>query len=117
MRRVTLLIGLLLSGCQREAQEGARGALDEGERQRGIALIDPIDQAPVDALIRSLQASARRDPEKVDYWVGLGQAWVRKARERSDPSFYLNASASADVALKHAPGITPALDLRALVLL
>jgi tetratricopeptide (TPR) repeat protein len=42
---------------------------------------------------------------------------VKKARESSDPGYYLNAKACADVALDVAPGSRPAIDLSALVLL
>ena len=40
---------------------------------------------------------------KVDAWVVLGQAWVRKARETADPVYYLNADACATEALKLDP--------------
>jgi tetratricopeptide (TPR) repeat protein len=47
----------------------------------------------------------------------LGRAWVWKARESSDPGYYLNANACADVALGLSPKSGLGLGLRALVLL
>ena len=55
--------------------------------------------------------------KKPEVWVALGRAWLRKARESSDPGFYLNAGASADAALELAPHDNAAANLRGLVLL
>ena len=110
MRRAALWMAMLACGCRHESAQVS-------ERHDRIALVDPSDGAPVDAVIREFQKSARRDPDKVDYWIGLGQSWVRKARERSDPSYYLNAGAAAKVAEQLSPGLPLALDLEALVLL
>jgi tetratricopeptide (TPR) repeat protein len=71
----------------------------------------------VDALIEQTQKSLARNPKKVDFWVLLGRAWVRKAREQSDPGYYLNADAAADLALDLTPDNSAALDVKALVLL
>lgn len=50
-------------------------------------------------------------------WVELGRQWVRKARRSSDPGFYLNAEACAEVALGIEPGFAQALELRGLALM
>jgi tetratricopeptide (TPR) repeat protein len=82
-----------------------------------LALQPPHGSAAVDTLVASLQRSAERNPGKGDIWVVLGRAWVRKARETTDPGFYLNAKACADVALDIDPNDATALDLSGFVLL
>ncbi len=88
-----------------------------GARARRLALAPAPGGADVDVQIRRLASAAERLPRKTELWVALGQHWVRKARESSDPGYYLNAGACADVALESAPHDRLALDLRALVLL
>jgi tetratricopeptide (TPR) repeat protein len=56
-------------------------------------------------------------PQNDDGWILLGQAWVRRARETSDPGFYLHAAACADVILERSPENVAAENLRGLVLL
>ncbi len=68
-------------------------------------------------LVTQSQAAARRQPQLAEAWITLGRAWVRKAREASDPGFYLNADAAANAALARAPGNGAALDVHLLVLL
>ncbi len=87
------------------------------ERARALALAATKDGAPVDLLIEQAQKAIAKNPKKVDWWIVLGRAWVRKARESSDPGFYLNATAAADVALDLAPDNTAALDVKGLALL
>jgi tetratricopeptide (TPR) repeat protein len=67
----------------------------------------------IDAQVRAL----RRNPARDDGWILLGRDWVRKARESSDPGFYLNADACASALLSSQPTHPAALDLRGLVLL
>jgi tetratricopeptide (TPR) repeat protein len=82
-----------------------------------LALADSRGSANVDRQILFLQNAAKKEENKPDAWIMLGRAWVRKARESGDPGFYLNASASADMALAVSPDNYLARDLKALVLL
>jgi tetratricopeptide (TPR) repeat protein len=86
-------------------------------RARKLALAAAHEDAPVDRLIAQLQTAANKQPTKLDWWIRLGHAWVRKARESADPGYYLNADACATVALALSPDDGLAADLRALVLL
>jgi tetratricopeptide (TPR) repeat protein len=82
-----------------------------------LALSKPDGSQPVDATIVALQRSLDTRAPLADVWVLLGRAWVKKAREASDPGFYLYAKASADVALELAPQNRGAIDLQGMVLL
>jgi tetratricopeptide (TPR) repeat protein len=84
---------------------------------RALALQKLVGDGPIEKKIADLQRSAERNPNKVEFWVLLGRAWVQKAREASDPGFYVNANACADVALQVSPDDRLAIDLRGLVLL
>jgi tetratricopeptide (TPR) repeat protein len=88
--------------------------LDTAKR---LALQPPGSSTAVDTLVANLQRAAERDPGRGNLWVVLGRAWVRKARETTDPGFYLNAKAASDVALDIDSGDPTALDLQGLVLL
>src|SRR4051794_8683716 len=55
-----------------------------------LALAPAGGPSAVDRQITQFQTSAKSNPGKSDFWVLLGRAWVRKARESSDPGFYLN---------------------------
>jgi tetratricopeptide (TPR) repeat protein len=81
-----------------------------------LALASPGGTSRVDQEIAALQKAARADETKSDVWILLGRAWVRKARESTDPGFYLNADACADAALAVSSSYA-ARDLKALVLL
>ena len=87
------------------------------DAQRRLALSKSNEGQPVDRLLAGLQESIAHNPGKLDYWIALGRAWVRKARESAEPGYYLNAEACAEVALHLAPDAPLALDLRGLVLL
>ncbi|MFO0679580.1 MAG: tetratricopeptide repeat protein [Polyangiaceae bacterium] len=82
---------------------------------RRLALSPAPGSAAVDTMIQTTQKSVERNPEKVDFWILLGRAWVRKARESADPGFYLNAKACADVAKSISPDNVAALNLEAMV--
>jgi tetratricopeptide (TPR) repeat protein len=85
---------------------------------RRLALQKLEGKRPVDREIEARQkAVTGKAAENADAWVLLGRAWVKKARESSDPGFYLNANACAEIALEVAPGNRAALNLSALVLL
>ncbi len=132
------------TGCQRadalavqEPRAAARAALrgaNGSEGAAGLPLLAPILEAaqaerlallpppadsrsPVDTELVALQEKARRMPSKIESWILLGQAWVRRARESAEPGFYRSADACADMALRLQAGSPLALNLRALVLM
>jgi tetratricopeptide (TPR) repeat protein len=82
-----------------------------------LALASTHGDGETDRLIAHDEALATKLPSKAESWTLLGSAWVRKARESSDPGYYLNANACADLALRASPRDSAALDLRAMVLL
>jgi tetratricopeptide (TPR) repeat protein len=82
-----------------------------------LARSKPGGTQPLDREIEKLEQAVDKSPEKSDAWVLLGRAWVRKAREASDPGFYLNAKACADVALDLAPDNRAAKNLIGIMLL
>lgn len=84
---------------------------------QSLALAPVEGQSPVDLEIARLEKSLRGRAGDAVSWVQLGRAWVRKARESTDPGFYLDADACARLALGQQPGFVPALDLRVLVML
>ena len=113
-----LLLGVAAAGCHKSPPPAAvESSVASGERARRLALLTPPGGQPVDLLLRTLQDRARRDPQKVDWWIALGQSWVRKARESTDSGYYANARACAEVALAIQPTSHLALDLQAQVLL
>lgn len=122
-----LLETLVAPGCQRpqapsvasrpvrEPFAGLRADAMEAERRIALA---PTDGArAVDTTITLQQQAIRRHPAKLESWILLGRAWVRKARETAEPGYYRNAAACAAVALHLQPDNTLALNLRGLVLL
>jgi tetratricopeptide (TPR) repeat protein len=126
MRRKFPAIALsiaLLGGCQRGAatigrEPAARDVIGpRAAPSKSLALQPPHGSAPVDGAIASLEQAAEKNPGKGALWVLLGRSWVRKARETTDPGFYLNARAAADAALDIDPNDATALDLEGLVLL
>mgnify|MGYP002146189937 CR=1 FL=1 len=124
-----LLLGLSASAaCHRDrgplepravsAPTVAAGAsLGGTETARRLALLPARDATATDAVITAMQERVRKDPEKLEHLITLGQAWVRKAREAADPGYYQNADACAELALRLQPDSALALNLRALVLL
>lgn len=75
------------------------------------------ESGSVDRRIGQLTALAKAYPQRLATFIELGRAWVWKARESSDPGYYLNADACVELALALSPGDRLALDLRTLVLL
>jgi tetratricopeptide (TPR) repeat protein len=114
--------GGLLGGCGHSGSRSpATQAAKEPEfspvtRER-LALQRPDGRAAVDVLIANFEHAVEQHPSRGDVWVVLGRTWVRKARETTDPGFYINARAAADMALKLDPIEPSALGLRGLVLL
>ncbi len=82
-----------------------------------LALASPEGLARADRVIADLQGRLRREPTSPEAWIRLGHAWVRKARESSNPGLYRSAADCADAALELAPGERRAMALRGLVLL
>ena len=90
---------------------------DAHAEAKQIALTAPPGSGGIDQEILHWQLAAKRLPGKVEPWIALGQAWVKKARQEADPGFYVNANACADVAEAVDPGGRLGRDLRALALL
>ena len=67
--------------------------------------------------LKHAQAEARNLPSHADLWVAAGHGWVRQARLRTDPGFYVNVEGCAREALLAKPDYPPALELRSLVLM
>jgi tetratricopeptide (TPR) repeat protein len=122
LKLVPVAVALLaaLAGCnekQESAPPPAAAAKQARDDQRLLALALPGGQTPVDQDLVRLQDAARRSPEKVETWLALGHAWIRKARGTGDPGYYLNAGACAEVALRQSPDQRLALSLKGMVLL
>lgn len=124
-RNCALAIAVAASACQRSHADGSRPPAsnrpvqpaDPAARARGLAFSGTRGESRLDREVAVLIARARRQPLKLVSWLELGHAYVQKARAASDPGYYLNAEACAQVALGIAPDDPLALDLRALVLL
>lgn len=82
-----------------------------------LALRAPVGDGPTDRRIGDLQGRLREAPGSVEAWTALGEAWVRKAREASDPGLYHGAEDCAAAALALDPAAPRALALRGVVLL
>jgi tetratricopeptide (TPR) repeat protein len=116
--RAALLLGLCVAGCRGRAP--ADGAGDPQAEARRLATLPPGGTGPVDLAIATLEQEVAARPARIEPWIRLGQAWVRKARNASDPGFYGSARAAAEVALAidpQAPEAAAAQNLQALALL
>jgi tetratricopeptide (TPR) repeat protein len=87
------------------------------DHRRTLALSATKEQAPIDVMIAQTQQALKTNPKKIDFWITLGRHWIQKARETSDPGYYLNAEAAASLALDLDPENAAAIDVRAQVLL
>jgi tetratricopeptide (TPR) repeat protein len=65
--------------------------------------------------VRALVERARARPWSDDAFIVLGRAWVRRAREASDPGYYLHAEACAELVLERSPANLAAKNLRGFV--
>jgi len=81
-----------------------------------VCLSDPGAAGPLDEALRDQQARARKLTLSPDRWIQVARGWVKKARNASDPSLYVQVDRCVDVVLWLDPASLPALDLRALVL-
>jgi tetratricopeptide (TPR) repeat protein len=126
--RSRALVALLaLAGCRRlgtaENAAPAGSALASPAPEpaavaaRRLAFAPTRDDTPVDRKIAGLAKLAATQSERTDVLVELGRAWIKKARESSDPGYFLNANACADLALAASPNDKMALDVRAMVFL
>jgi tetratricopeptide (TPR) repeat protein len=70
-----------------------------------ILLVEPRDQTPLDAQIRSAQKRLQRSALPAAELERLGWLWVAKARASSDPGYYTLAGMAAD-ALEKTHGAT-----------
>ncbi|HEU0024916.1 MAG TPA: hypothetical protein VFQ12_09810 [Thermoleophilaceae bacterium] len=70
----------------------------------------PVDLGPPsgDAVVDS-QRAVRADPSSAAAYAGLGDAYLQRARETGDPSFYSRAERSFDAALRRDPSALGAL--------
>jgi len=127
-RSLALVFLIALAGCRRlgaaenpapapTSSAGDPAPASGGEAARRLALAPTKEHAAVDRRIAALIKLATAQPRRADVLVELGRAWIKKARETSDPGYFLHANACADLALDVAPNDEPALDLRAIVLL
>jgi len=122
-RRLLLLLALgAMSACHRGGAtkadpQATASAVPKIEAAKALALASSQGGSRINNLIIQAQGQAKLNPGKIDPWIILGRLWVRKARETTDPGFYLNANACADVALEIVPDDRLALGLRGLVLL
>ena len=117
-------VGLLVAtaGCERATSNEVAAPAPEPspppvDPNRTLALMPVSGEGPLVKEISDAQAAVEATPRDVDAWIALGQAWVQHARNAYDPGFFLNAEASAAIALGIAPGDRAALNLRGLVLL
>lgn len=71
--------------------------------QRLHAAADRRPVNKIDQLIWDYQARIRRAPDDVNAYAMLGAAYVQRARETGDPTYYGRAEAAFDEALKRDP--------------
>lgn len=84
------------------------------------ALAPVPGNTPLDGELAALQATLRKETppaDAVETWTKLARAFVRKAREASDPRYYQQADAAVEHALKIDPEHNGALQVRQAVLL
>jgi tetratricopeptide (TPR) repeat protein len=93
MRRVSILVlVLILVGCSRPPKPSPTVAWSANERA-----------------IPKLQEKLKSEPDKPDLNASLGQAYLQKARETGDPSYYTKSEKLFDHALSSNPNHTEAL--------
>lgn len=118
---LALTLAALLPACRDPAPPSPRPAPapDTGPAvEDSTGALAPVagDQA-VDGLIRGAQRAVRGNPRRTRPLIELAQAFIRKARERSDPSWYEQARDALDRALRIDRDDATALQLQALILM
>ncbi|HEY3493200.1 MAG TPA: tetratricopeptide repeat protein [Polyangiaceae bacterium] len=120
----SIAVVTLVAGCRSappSRSERARAepahAPTESQRRAALALAEVRGASRTELQIRELQRRVRARPDSEDAWLLLGRAWVRRAREASDPGHYLSAEACANELLARAPEQPAARNLLGLVLL
>ncbi|MBI4819701.1 MAG: tetratricopeptide repeat protein [Deltaproteobacteria bacterium] len=123
MSRSLVLFSLLSSLACKDAPPAPPKKSDAEQRidalpaqVRTLCLAPAPGDGPVDRMLKEAAKDARRVPQKLDPWVLLGQAWMRKARESKDEGYYLHADACAEAGLLAQPGAPLASSIRAAVL-
>lgn len=102
---LALLAAALLPACRdpappRSARPAAAPDAGPAADDATGAMAPVAGDAPVDALIRSAQRAVRGNPQRTRPLIELAQAFIRKARERSDPSWNEQARDALDRALR-----------------
>jgi tetratricopeptide (TPR) repeat protein len=114
---------LAFAGCRNETPPKSASPSAEAPKavalstDKQLALAATKDNGLIDRELAMAAKVAQRSPEKLEPWIALGEGWVRKARETSDPGYYAHANACVNIALQISPGDRLALNLKALVLL
>lgn len=117
MRTSVLALAIPILAISGAACRGAPSQEPDPWLGHPLALRAPVGDGPTDRRIGELQQRLRRAPGSPEAWMALGEAWVRKAREASDPGLYHGADDCAGAALALAPGAARALTLRGMVLM
>ena len=106
-------MGLKIDGFRMAAPAPAQG--DPWEAQRSLALRQPGGDGKADEEIQAVQKKLSTQPDRADLWLLLGRAWIRKARDTTDPVYYLNARAAGEVASGVAGNAKDLLDRKSVV--
>jgi tetratricopeptide (TPR) repeat protein len=81
-----------------------------------LALLEPKGDGVTAGDVRAWQQKCRAQPLKADVWLGLAEAWIRRARTDGDAGDYLSAEAAAALSAGLGGG-TPAAGVQAMVML
>jgi tetratricopeptide (TPR) repeat protein len=119
MKTTLITLTLLLTACREASPPKASPPEPEAKVTglRQLALEKVGGASTIDKRLAELQAMVEKNPAKLDAWILLGRAWIQKARQASDSSFYRNANACADVALELKPENALALNLKGMVMM
>lgn len=115
---LALVAAALLPACRdpaplRSARPAAAPDAGPAADDTTGAMAPVVGDAPVDGLIRAAQRAVRGNPRRTRPLIELAQAFIRKARERSDPSWYEQARDAVERALRIDRGDAVALQLQA----
>ncbi len=116
---VALLCIVVLSACSLNSATHARGPSPAASP---LTLSEAPAAAVADAtaaakVVDKLQASLRSDPTQVAAYAELGEAYLQRARETVDPTYYSKAQQVIDEALRREPDNLEALIGRGTLLL